>query len=261
MSTANGYFSYLTNQNNLGVAAAASVTSSSAATNYPVSNVQALPIGKSWRSTGKTSEWFEVDLGSAQAINLFGIINHNISASGTVTVNAGSSAAPDGSQYQLVLTYRAIDEFSLLTATQTWRYWRFTFADATNADGFIRVGYVVIGNATTPGFHWQWDSEFTDHYINVKRRSAGGVVYAEAIYGHVVIKFNFGPLTTADMKTLRALYTGQRADATPVFVIPEQLVNDGYFGRFINDFVRKLGVSEYVTMFFEQDDIGRSITS
>ncbi len=256
-----GTFSYLQNQNNLAVAAAASITSSSAATNYPAANATTLPIGKSWRATGKTSEWIEIDLGSAQAINLFGIINHNISSSGTVTVTAGSSAAPNGSQYSLVLTYRQFDEFSLLAVNQTWRYWRFTFADTTNVDGFIRVGYVIIGNATTPGFHWQYDSEFTDHYVNTKRRSAGGVVFAQAIYGHAVIKFNFGPLSVANMAILRAVYRAQRAEATPLFIIPESNLYDGYFGRFINDMIRRLNIYEWATLWFEEDDRGRSLTS
>lgn len=252
-------FSYLTHDQNKTVATGASFTASTEATGYPATNLKVQPVTKHWRSTGIASENLQIDLGSALAIDILGIINHNLTSSATITVNGGSSANPDGSQYTTTITWRQFDAFKLLTATQSWRYWKFIFADTTNPDGYIRVGFCILGDFTELAFHWQYGSSMSDRFDNIYRRTGGGAVYSEKKYNYVHYVFNFGPITQAQGSTLRTLYRDLSGSAVPIFVIPEKDVNDGYFGRFTGEFTRKLDYYEYVALDFEEDPRGRQI--
>ena len=258
-------FTYLKYTDNKGSASATTITASTAATAYPASNLKTLPIAKHWRSTGITSEDLQLDLGSALSIDLFGLINHNITASGTITVNGGSSANPDGSQYTTTVTRSEFDAFKLLSTAETWRYWKFIFADTTNPDGYIKVGKLLLGDSTTLAFHWQYGSKFTDRFVNIFKRSGGGVPYYEPVYGLVSQVFSFGPLTVAEMVTLRTLYRDLQGSANPLFIIPESGASGssggGYFGRFANEMVRTLNYQEYCDLEFESDGRGRDITA
>lgn len=255
----NGTFTYLRHADNK--AMASTITASSAAAAYPATNLNVLPVSKHWRSTSDTSEDLQIDLGAAHAIDLMGIVNHNLTSAATITVNGGSSANPNGSEYTTTITYREFDAFKLLTATQTWRYWKFIFADPSNPDGYIKIGLVLLGDSTTLNFHWRNDGTFTDEYVNILTRSPGGAVYAENVYGIISQRFQFGPLSTSDMATLRTLYRAQRGSAAPIFVIPESLIYDGYFGRFVSVFARRIGVKEYVEVEFVEDGRGRDISA
>lgn len=239
----------------------ATFTASTASTVYPVTNLNVLPVAKHWRTTGVSSENLQIDLGATYAIDLMGIVNHNLTAAATITVNGGSTANPDGSQYTTTITYRQFDAFKLLTAGQSWRYWKFIFADSSNTDGYIKIGLVLLGDTTTLGFHWRNDSIFTDEYVNILTRSPGGAVYAENIYGVISQKFQFGPLSVTDMATLRTLYRGLRGSAGPIFIIPESLIYEGYFGRFVSAMSRRLNVREYTELEFVEDGRGRDITA
>lgn len=255
------YFTYLKYTDNKGAASATTITASTAATAYPSSNLKVLPIAKHWRSTGITSENLQLDLGSAMSIDLIGIINHNITASGTITINGGSSANPDGSQYTTTITRREFDSFKLLSTAESWRYWKFIFADTTNADGYIKIGKLLLGDSTTLAFHWQYGSKFTDRFVNIFKRSGGGVAYYEPIYGLISQVFAFGPLTVAEMAVLRTLYRDLQGSANPIFVIPESQTNDGYFGRFVSEMTRSLDYQEHCDLEFESDGRGRDITA
>ncbi len=256
---ANGFFTYLRHADNKSIAA--TIAASSASGSYPVTNLNTLPVSKHWRSTGITSEDLQIDLGAIYSIDLMGIVNHNLTSAATVTINGGSTANPNGGQYTTTLTYRQFDAFKLLTSVQTWRYWKFIFVDTGNTDGYIKIGNLLLGDSTTLPFHWRNDGEFTDDYINILTRSPGGAVYAENVYGVISQKFQFGPLSVANMATLRTLYRGLRGSAAPIFIIPESLIYDGYFGRFVNAMSRRLSQYEYTELQFVEDGRGRDITA
>jgi len=224
-----------------------------------VDNLKTLPVAKHWRSTGVSSENLQLDLGSAQSIDILGLLNHNLTSSATITINGGSSANPNGAQYTTTITYREFDAFKLLSSAQSWRYWKVIIADSTNTDGYIRIGFVMLGLATELAFHWQHGATAEDQFSTLFRRSPGGAIYAEPVYDCLKFSWEFGPITVAEMATLRTLYRSLLRTGKPVFVVPEHDVADGYFGYFIGNFSRKLEVYEYTTISFEEDGRGRII--
>lgn len=257
-----GNFTYLTHEENAVSADACVVTgSTTASSSYAASNTKSLPIAKHWRSTGVSSENLQIDLGSAKTVDLIGIVNHNLTSSAVITVYAGSAANPDGTQFSTTISWREFDAFKLMSTAQTYRYWKFIFANGSNPDGYIRVGYLLVGNSTTFDFHWQYGAKMTDRFVNLDNISAGGVPYVETKYGIIIHSFEFGPLSVTNMVTLRTLYRDLMGSAKPLFIIPESQTNDGYFGRFINDFARTLNYYEYANLDFREDGRGRSISA
>lgn len=257
-----GYATYLSNKDNwMGKTdVTVTVAASTADANYPVGNVNALPVAKPFRFTGKTSENLQIDLGAARIVNLIGILNHNLSAAATVTVYGGSTPNPNGGQYSTTIPWRQYDSFSLIV-TQTWRYWKIIFADTGNTDAFIQVGYVVMGNASdlTFGFNYGWTLE--DNYESLDQESEMGTAHVASLFYRIGITMDFDSMTAAEVAILRALYLNVQRNAYPVFLIPDKVIYDGYFMRWISFFDQTIGLRRSVRIQWKEESRGKKMVA
>jgi hypothetical protein len=215
----------------------ASLTSSSASSIYPLANLGVLPISKPFRTTGVTSEYIQFDLGSAKAVTLFALINHNLTSGVTITLQGAStpSVTTDPGRVTYTVTWRKYDAFLVLS--QTFRYWRVTIADTGNTAGFLSVGYVMIGSYTAaPGC--AYGLPFGDAYTNVSVQTEFNVPHNAALAYQVRLGLTFNNLSDANMNILRALFLEVYKNVYPFFWILDVAVNDGYLMRFANDFTR-----------------------
>ena len=131
---------------------AATVTSSSELGSQPDTNALTDYIGAPWRTSGVAAEWIKFDLGGATEITQVSLFGLNLTSAATVTVEAHTSdswGSPDLSQVIAISTNAdsvVLQRLSVyLTANNTKRWWRITFADAANADGRLVVGRVKGG--------------------------------------------------------------------------------------------------------------------
>ena len=144
---------------------AATVTANSEVTDLEGSNVVEDFIGLPWRSTGDTAEWIKFDLGSATLITCIGIFKHNLTSGATVTLEANATDSWGSPSYSQALTLASdadsvMFEHIVFCLSETYQWWRITFADASNPDGYIQIGRVYAGE-----FY-----EFTRNYnANVER--------------------------------------------------------------------------------------------
>ena len=129
----------------------ATITSSSEVSTLPDDNVVNDLLGKKWRTTGDSSEWIKFDLGSAKQIKEVGIFGHNLTSGATVTLEANATDDWASPSYQTTLTYNADRIVKFLD--ETYRWWRITFADASNPDGYIEVGRIVMGSYFEPSYN------------------------------------------------------------------------------------------------------------
>lgn len=254
-----GNLTFLANSDNKLVGS--TITPSSAASAYPVANLTALPISKPFRFTGDTSENLQIDLGSALPIELIALVNHNLTNAATITVNGGSSANPDGSQFTTTVTWRERDAFKLLSSPQTWRYWKIIIADSANPDTFIELGFAMLGDSTTLGFNFRYGGQLIDEQINLEVETEFGSPQVVELYDRIRLVLPFTNLPAADATTLRTLYRTLKRNLIPLFLIPDSAVNDGYFGRWVSHFERQDEFLRSVTMEFLQDGEGDRIAS
>lgn len=97
------------------------------------------------RTIACTAEYVVCDLGAAYAIDHIHILNTNLTASATVTIEANTSNSWGSPAYSAALTQLTTDTWYVsLPAPQTYRWWRITFADSTNPDGYVEIGALWI---------------------------------------------------------------------------------------------------------------------
>jgi len=142
---------------------AGTITSSSEVSGLEDDNAVHDFVGKPWRTTGDTSEWWKVDLGSATSITAFGIFNHNFTSAATVTLQANATDSWGGPSYSQALTIATDSDSVVLPRlvfflSESYRWWRITVADAANPDGYIQVGRFA------GGAYWEPTRTVTDGF-------------------------------------------------------------------------------------------------
>jgi len=122
------------------------ITGSSEAAGYPDGNVAEIHLSKKWRTTGDTAENIVIDLEAAVSIDAAAIVAHNLTSGATAKVQANSSDLWISPPVDVTLTWRAGIIFHTWPSGQNYRYWRFTFADASNPDTYIEIGKLLLSN-------------------------------------------------------------------------------------------------------------------
>lgn len=177
---------------------AATITASTSLGDMNIVNVQKKSLGKVYR-TSDLSAQIAFDLGAAKAVNFCAIIAHNGSASGTVTIKAGTTS--DVTDYNSgalpLITGTDLgyskNAFADVFAAQTYRYWRLEFSDPTNAAGYLQIGRVYLSNAFTPETNIDYELEegFTDLSRNARTLNGGVVSVERDPYRFAQFEMNF----------------------------------------------------------------------
>lgn len=135
--------------NLLDALSSASIVASSEDASYPVTNVQDQRLTVKWYSDDATTQTVVLDLGATTSCSIFAILSHNLSTSGTVTVNGNDSIASgltwvtSGESSTQTITYNAGPMLKFITPLSN-RYWKFSFTGQV-ANG-MQVGRLWIGN-------------------------------------------------------------------------------------------------------------------
>lgn len=136
---------------------AAVLTGSESLGDMTITNMQKRSLKRVYRSSEISAHEINIDLGSAQEIDLISLIGHNGTASATITVKAGSTAAV--SDYTsgslslisgLDLGYSSNVFMLHLDTAQTYRYWKIEISDSSNPDGYIQIGRLYVTKAFQP---------------------------------------------------------------------------------------------------------------
>jgi hypothetical protein len=109
---------------------------------FPVENIQDIHLGCAWRTVGTTAQ-VVIDCGSALEVSCIGLAGLNVTDDATITVEANSSDSWGAPPFSTSLD--VAETMLKFIATQTYRYWRVTIADATNPDGYVATGRVHLG--------------------------------------------------------------------------------------------------------------------
>jgi len=114
---------------------------------HPVENIQDYQLIKTYRSTGDVDEWIKIDAGVGLTItaSCAAILAHNLTSGSTCKIQAHSDdthwANPDLNE---TFVYDA-DVMTGYFTEDSFRFWRFHFADAANPDTYIEIGRLTLG--------------------------------------------------------------------------------------------------------------------
>jgi len=258
-----GNLTWLSNDDNLAARPGVGVSVLTAATAYPKANLITLPISKPWRSDGIafTGEWILLDFGTALAVDLIGLVNHNLSDGAVIVVTAGSTAACADYTANPAAAWRERDAFTLLAASWSYRFWKIAITDQGNTDGYISLGYLVLGDSTTLAGNFSYGWSIGYEAENVEHESDAGVLSVAELFYRRRLSLPFRNLATAYVAQLVTLFEGLKRNAIPVFAVPDSEANEGYFGRFVGQ-IRRSYPNYYayqdMDLEFVEDSIGRA---
>jgi hypothetical protein len=151
---------------------------------------------------------FVIDVGSAQAVTALVIADHNLSTAAVVKLEGNSSNAWTTPAYSLTLT-NASPYVSYLT--QTYRYWRLTFNDLTNADGWVSLGKLYLGTyrEVASGELWgatTWGSERIRERTRVRTVSEAGRSRRRVYSANESFALQYTTLSDTELATLQAVF-------------------------------------------------------
>jgi len=145
--------------------------------------------------------------------------------------NAAALYTAWSTDYNQTMTWREFDAWASFAGTIA-RYWRIGIQDPSNTDGFIQVGYVMMGarGDLAFGFDNGWQKEYRP--VNLENRSDAGVLDVERLYKLRSYSMTWNELTTAQATTLVDDFLDQLDGAAePLLVIPNNSLYDGIFAR------------------------------
>jgi len=94
-------------------------------------------------------EYIAIDLGSAVALDMFFIGNHNFSSAALTYLQGADDDAFTTNVVTETLTWTATSIYGFFSEVRTKRYWRLLVFDPTNPDGYIEVGVIKLYLAWT----------------------------------------------------------------------------------------------------------------
>ncbi len=230
-----------------------SLAATSEASNHAVSNLYGIPVTRTWRSASLATQDISIVLNTSLPVNIVALVNHNLSSSATITVDAGSTSAV--SDYSTAIPWRELTAFLALIPSQTYRFWRIRITDSSNSNGYIQVGYLMIGQLTqlSQNFRTEWKN--TTEWTTQDGRSPYNVPFYERRAQQQHLLLNFNPLTDTEMTDLRTLYAAAGRNRIPFLLLPVYGGDDAYFGRWQNPFSEKIDFYRDVALDFREDAI------
>jgi hypothetical protein len=148
---------------------------------FPVSNLLDARPGVVYAAVTSAGDIIiDIVLSSAVRIDGLGLLFSNATASATWEVRGASSAAnlniagsillpfgPFWASSDITRTRR--HSFAYFTAAPQFQYWRLTLRDATNPEGVLRIGRLVMGSAVLPNLYWDAEGAWSVEDYGLKR--------------------------------------------------------------------------------------------
>ena len=237
-------------------------------TDFPLTNLEKLPISLPYRTSGNVSESrVLVDLGAGpHSIDFAAVVAHNLSPEGSIQLRRGSTSNP-GSANEADMEFSFYDHrlaFSFFSTAVTDRYWSFTLAKGTGeADYRLGVGYLLMGSVTE--LPMQFSSPYSVHRIVRQRHmesDGGHPIVGETIYDRYRLQFSFENMDRDDADDTEKFLRGLDWRRYPVLIAPEGPDSDEvYFARLQETQSREFETSrEHVrNLRFLTDPFGREI--
>jgi len=193
----------------------ATVTASSAATGFPVTNIATRLFLEHWRSTNKTGEWLKADLGADVVIRAIAIRYSNLQVGDSLNLQAQTAANGDdwdGSpaltiNVSITITAEMVSKglivYNWESAPTACRWWRILMTAA--AGTYIRVGRVFLGTFVEPARDYDKEWEIVNVTPSVIIPSATNQKYANKLPMYKQIRLTFPSMSAADATKMEAL--------------------------------------------------------
>lgn len=126
------------------------LVASSSETDFPIENVQQEHLAFSWRTTTVSSANVVADAGTGLTIDPDSAFIAGVNLSDTAVVKIQGNATDVWTSPSVDITMSRNEDvfYSYSELFAAFRYWRFVIEDPSNADGYLEVGRMWIGDVT-----------------------------------------------------------------------------------------------------------------
>jgi hypothetical protein len=211
---------------------------SSQVDNLPVENLQHPFRTMVWRTTGCNSENVVIDLGQAQAVKAFALINHNLTQNAFIKIQGNSSDSWESPAVDESLNWHE-DIIIKFFSGGSYQYWRLVVQDANNPDEYLEFGRLYLGDYFEPSknFVYGWEYGLVDP--SEIEESEGGQEFVDIKEQYRIIKVAFtdgSPLTDTDMENYEEMlrYCGRRKDLFLSLDYENKPNRWSFYGKFAN---------------------------
>lgn len=159
-----------------------------------------------------------IDLGSAQNVTAFALLDHNITSGGTLTLQGHTSDSWGAPSYSQAVT---VQNPAYLYLDETYRYWRIVPVDGTVS--YFQCGELFVGAYTELIIpNADWGSLRAYNYILHENESYTGLLRRKAYAQQHRLTLPLGVISQPDVTTLitmqDALIDVETGDVNPLFV-------------------------------------------
>jgi len=142
-----------------------------------------------------------IDLGSAQQITAFALLDHNVTTGGTFTLQANTSDSWGSPAYSQVVT---IQDPMYLYLDETYRYWRLVPVDG--AISYFEAGELFLGQYTElEKCNADWGAVQTNGYVLYSNNSYTGLQRRKAYAKQRKLNLSFPLTSNTDIDTITTM--------------------------------------------------------
>ena len=238
-------------------------------TDFPLTNLEKLPISLPYRTSGNVSESkVLVDLGAGtHSIDFAAVVAHNLSPEGSIQLRRGPTSNPSG-RYEVDMEFSFYNHrlaFYFFSTSVADRYWSFTLAKGTGETDYkLGAGYLLMGSATE--LPMQFSSPYRVQRIMRQRyveTESGEPIVGEILYDRYGLQVSFENMDTDEAEATERFLRDLDWRRYPVLIAPEGPDSEEvYFARLQEPQSREFETSqEHVrNLRFLTDPFGREIT-
>lgn len=214
------------------------VSSGTALDGAPASNLGTDSGGDYWRSTA-TTDYVQIDAGSAVAWRAVMLTRTNLTTAATIRIRLGTSAGA-GDVYDsgtisagIVAGYQ--QAVKALPASYTARHCRIDLADASNPDGFLKIGLGFAGPMVEVERNFAYGSNAGMTDRGIVSETNGGQEYVTPKFRARTADLNFQAASEADAYSLFREIDWRSGIGGNIATIPDpdaaEIGKDAIFGR------------------------------
>lgn len=208
------------------VADNATITATTSATNYPISNVLSDNKGSVWRSTSTISNTITLSWTTTQAMGAVILPFTNFSSGATINITAWSAANGTGTSlyttgtisavpYTLIkwdTVYTGVNAYGYGGGTCVRMYFptirsdvmsiTITIVDSGNTQGYMEIGRIVAGTYWSPTYNTEFGLSIDYNDTSQHSRTQSGNIITDIGPVYKTITFNLSYMNAADRNVL-----------------------------------------------------------
>jgi hypothetical protein len=212
--------------------AGTTITPSTEDSAYPKANLYDRQAARVFRSTSPSSLTILLDFGAAVAADTIALINHNLTQSASLKLEADNGSPPTTDI--AVPTYRQHDLWKSFTSTSK-RYWLLTITDSNTAD--IQIGQLILGvRVAFPRGRKIGNYTPATRRANLSGETYAGVFWNYHLFQRKQLNPSFRVGSSAELAILTGLDAATFGNLYPFLYIPDQAAADCYYVRKEPDF-------------------------